>query len=125
MMEYTVARVVTIMCGALLIASVLPPVQSLFDDGESAGLQEQSVRICMMIDTFYDSEADEMVLSLNTVLPKGTTLSMNGHLVTVSADGSEYISDTVHEIVSDSDRYWVNDILRFTRDDGKVMIESI
>ena len=53
MMEYTLARIVTIVCGVALIASILPPVQSMFDESESSEIQEQSQNICRMIDTFY------------------------------------------------------------------------
>ena len=125
MMEYTITRVVTIICGVLLIATVLPPVQSLFDDGESSEMQEQSQNICRMIDTFYTSEADEMVVCLNTVLPKDSYMTVDGHFVTVHSSDSEYRYDTVHELLSDRDSYGVDDILRFTRNGGAVNIESI
>ena len=125
MMEYTIARVVTMMCGALLITAILPPVQSLFDDSESSELQEQSERLCMMIDTFYNSEADEMVLSMDSVLPGGTTVSMSGFIVTISDDDAEYISDTRYRMVPDRDGYGTNDILRFTKAGDTVMIETV
>ena len=125
MMEYTVTRVVTIICGVLLIATILPPVQSLFDDGESSELQEQSQNICRMIDTFYTSEADEMVIGLNTVLPEDSYMTVDDHFVTVYSGDGEYRYDTVHELLSDRDSYGVDDILRFTRNGGAVNIESI
>ena len=125
MMEYTVTRVVTIICGVLLIATVLPPIQSLFDDGESSEMQEQSQNICRMIDTFYTSEADEMALALNTVLPKDSCIVMDGYFVTVFDGDNQYRYDTVHELVSDRDSYGTDDIVRFTRNGNIVMIETI
>ena len=125
MMEYTVTRVVTIICGVLLIATVLPPVQSLFDDGESSEMQEQSQNICRMIDTFYASEADEMVLSLNTVLPGDSYIVMDGHFVTVFDGENQYRYDTVHELVPDRYSYVTDDILRFTRNGDSVVIETL
>lgn len=124
-MEYTVTRVVTIICGVLLIATVLPPIQSLFDDGESSEMQEQSQNICRMIDTFYTSEADEMALALNTVLPKDSCIVMDGYFVTVFDGDNQYRYDTVHELVSDRDSYGTDDIVRFTRNGNIVMIETI
>ena len=125
MMEYTVTRVVTIICGVLLIATVLPPVQSLFDDGESSEMQEQSQNICRMIDTFYASEADEMALSLNTVLPGDSYIVMDGHFVTVFDGENQYRYDTVHELVPDRDSYGTDDILRLTRNGDSVVIETL
>ena len=125
MMEYTVARVVTIMCGVLLVSAVLPPVQSLFDDSETSEMQDQSENICRMIDTFYDSEADEMVISLNSILPNDSSVSMDGYFVTVT-DGEEgYRYDTRYQLFPDSGIYGTNDILRFTKDGGTVMVERI
>ena len=125
MMEYTVTRVVTIICGVLLIATVLPPIQSLFDDGESSEMQEQSQNICRVIDTFYASEADEMALSLNTVLPSDSYIVMDGHFVTVFDGENQYRYDTVHELVPDRDSYGTDDILRFTRNGDSVVIETL
>ena len=125
MMEYTVTRVVTIICGVLLIATILPPVQSLFDDGESSEMQEQSQNICRMIDTFYISEADEMVVCLNTVLPKDSFMTMEGYFVTVHSNDTEYRYDTVHELTPDRNSYGTDDIVRFTRNGDAVMIEAL
>ena len=125
MMEYTLARIVTIVCGVALIASILPPVQSMFDESESSEIQEQSQNICRMIDSFYDSEADELVISLNSLIPSDSYVTMDGYLVTIYDDGSEHRYDTRYQLVSDSDHYDANDILRFTRDDGKIMIENL
>ena len=125
MMEYTLARIVTIVCGVALIASILPPVQSMFDESESTEIQEQSQNICRMIDTFYDSEADELVISLSSLIPSDSYVTMDGYLVTIYDGGSEHRYDTRYQLVSDSDHYDANDILRFTRDDGKIMIENL
>ena len=125
MMEYTLARIVTIVCGVALIASILPPVQSMFDSSESSEMQEQSQNICRMIDTFYDSEADEMVIPLNSLIPTNSYVTLDGYFVTIYGDDAEHRYDTRYQLVSDSDHYDANDILRFTRDDGKVMIENI
>ena len=125
MMEYTLARIVTIVCGVALIASILPPVQSMFDSSESSEMQEQSQNICRMIDAFYDSEADEMVISLSSLIPSDSYVSLDGYFVTIYDDDTEHRYDTRYQLVSDSDHYDANDILRFTRDDGKIMIENL
>ena len=125
MMEYTLARIVTIVCGVALIASILPPVQSMFDSSESSEMQEQSQNICRMIDAFYDSEADEMVIPLNSLIPTNSYVTLDGYFVTIYGDDAEHRYDTRCQLISDSDHYNSNDILRFTRDDGKVMIENL
>ena len=125
MMEYTLARIVTIVCGVALIASILPPVQSMFDDSESSEIQEQSQNICRMIDTFYDSEADELVISLNSLIPSDSYVTMDGYLVTIYDGDTEHKYDTRYQMMADSDHYDANDILRFTRDEGKIMIENL
>lgn len=125
MMEYTLARVVTIVCGVALIASILPPVQSMFGETETTEMQEQSQNICRMIDTFYDSEADELVISLSSLLPADSYVTMDGYFVTIYDDDAEHRYDTRYQMVADSDHYNANDILRFTRDDSKVMIENL
>ena len=123
MMEYTMARVVTIVCSVALIATVMPPVQAMLDDSESSEMQEQSENLCRMIDAFFDSDADQLVIQMNTVLPKNSSVSMKGHFVTITDGDTSYRYDTRCEMVPVQDCYGPDDIVRFTRGDGKVIVE--
>ena len=125
MMEFTLARVAMILCGVVLLAAVVPPVTSAFDSEESAELDEQTELLCNMLDSFYRSEADEMIIPLNSVLPHDTSVSMDHHLVTMINGEQTCIGGTDVILESDMESYSGNDYLRFTKGDNKVMIESL
>ena len=125
MMEFTLTRVVMAICGMLVLAAVIPSVNSLYDSEKSLELQEQTECICRMIDAFDVSETDEMILFLSTILPPDCSVSMDGHFVTVYDGDTSYRCDTRCQIISDRDSYGRNDCLRFTKDDRTVIIESL
>ena len=125
MMEFTLARVVMIVCGTVLLAAVIPPVASAFDNEESAELQEQTEMICNMMDSFYRSEADEMVIPLNSVLPHNSSISMEGHLVRMHNGEQTCTSGTAVELDPDKESYCGNDIVRITKGESKVIIEAL
>ena len=125
MMEFPLARVAMVICGAVILAAVLPPVTSAFDNEQSAELQEQTEMICKMLDTFYASEADEMVICLNTILPLNSSISMDGHLVTIMNDDQEFLGGTEVMMISDKEYYDGNDYVRITKGDSTIIIESL
>ena len=125
MMEYTMARVAMIICGAILLAAVVPPVVSLYDDGESSGMQHQSESICRMLDSFHDSEADEMTICLNTVLPQDCSVVMDGYFVTMIDGDNEYRYNTEYIMHSDSGFYSANEYIRITKNGDSLIIESL
>ena len=125
MMEYTMARVTMVFCGVMLLAAVVPPVASLFDDGEQNGMQEQSETLCRMLDSFHDSETDEMTLCLNTVLPKSTSVGMDGYFVTVIDGERQYRYSTEYPLESDREIYTNNDYIRITKNGDSLVIEAL
>ena len=125
MMEYTMARVAMIICGAILLAAVVPPVVSLYDDGESSGMQHQSESICRMLDSFHDSEADEMTICLNTVLPQDCSVVMDGYFVMMIDGDNEYRYNTEYIMHSDSGSYSANEYIRITKNGDSLIIESL
>ena len=125
MMEFTLTRVAMVICGAVILAAVLPPITSAFDNEQSTELQEQTELICSMLDTFYASEADEMVICLNTILPLNSSISMDGHLVTIMNDGEKFLGGTEVVMVSDKEYYSGNDYVRMTKGDSTIIIESL
>ena len=125
MMEFTLARVVMIVCGTVLLAAVIPPVATAFDNEESEEVQEQTEMICGMLDSFYRSEADEMTLSLNSILPHNSSISMDGHMVRVSSGEQTCTFGTAVELESDKEFYSSNDIVRMMKGESKVVIETL
>ncbi len=122
MMEYTLARVALIMCGAIMLAAVVPPVTSLFENEERADMQEQAENISSMFDRFYESGADDMILPMNSILPRNSSLTVKGYLVTLTSDENEYKSGTYHPMTSDKDVYDSNDSILVTRNGDSLVI---
>ena len=124
-MEYTMARVAMVMCGALLLAAVIPPVTSVYDGGESAVMQNQSETLCRMLDSFHDSEAEEMTIYLQTVLPRNSSVMMGGYFVTIIDNDNRYRHNTEYTLESDRDVYTSNDYVRITKNNDSLIVESL
>ena len=125
MMEFTLARVVMVHCGIVLRAAVVPPVSAIYDNGESAEMQEQTELFCRMLDSFYTSEADEMTLCLGSVLPQHSSVSVDGYLVTISDGENDHIYNTEYTIESDKDVYTGNDYVRILKNGDSLIVESL
>jgi hypothetical protein len=126
MMEFTISRVALGMCGLILLATVISPVTSIYDDREDAKMQDLSESIAAMIDAFYDSEADSMAMSVNEILPSSSSsMRFDGHLVCVTDGDAEHRSSSKRNIVSDKDCYNASDIIKLTRSEGGVIVETI
>ena len=125
MMEFTLARMTMVVCGVMILAAIIPPVSSLYENEESAEMQEQSEKLCKMLDVFYASEADEMIVCLNTVLPQQSSISMDGYLVTVIDGENMYTYNTEHPVISDRDRYNGNDYVRITKNGIFISITAL
>ena len=125
MMEYTLARVVAVMCGAILLAAVIPPVTSVYDNGESVGMQDQSETLCRMLDSFHESEADEMTICLNTVLPQTSSVIIDSYFVTIIDGENQYRYNTEYTIESDKGVYTGNDYVKITKDNDALIVESL
>ena len=125
MMEYTMARVAMVMCGAIILAAVLSPVTSVYDDGESAVMQDQSESLCRMLDSFHDSEAEEMTICLQTVLPQNSSVMMGGYFITIIDNDNQYRYNTEYTLESDRDVYTSNDYVRITKNDDSLIVESL
>ena len=125
MMEFTLARMTMVVCGVIILAAVIPPVSSLFENEQSAEMQEQSEKLCVMLDAFYASEADEMVMCLNSVLPQQSSVIIDGYLVTIIDGENQYTYCTEHPIRSDRSDYNSNDYVRLSKDDSFIKMESL
>ena len=78
-----------------------------------------------MVDTFYTSQADEMVICLNTVLPHSSSVVMKGYFITILDGDRQYRYDCDHTLVSDQDVYDSNDYVRMTKGDGCIFVEML
>ena len=125
MMEYTLARVVIVMCGVILVAAVIPPVTSVYDNGESVGMHDQSETLCRMLDSFHESEADEMTICLNTVLPQTSSVIIDSYFVTIIDGENQYRYNTEYTIESDKGVYTGNDYVKITKDNDALIVESL
>ena len=125
MIEYTMARIVLITCGVLMLSALVPPVTALFEDGESAEMQDQSESLCRMLDSFIGSDASEMTFFLRTVLPQNSSVSMDGYFITIIDGEKTYTYNTDCIIESDKDIYTSNDYVRLTKDNGTITVTML
>ena len=125
MMEYTLARVVMVACGIILLATVIPPVTSVYDNGESTSMQEQSETLCRMLDSFHESEADEMMICLSTVLPQNSSIKIDRYFVTIIIGEDQYRYNTEYTLASEKESYTGNDYIRITKNDDSLIVEPL
>ena len=125
MMEYTMARMALAVCGVIMLAAVVPPVTTLFNSEESADMQYQTENICKMLDTFYDSAADDMILSMNTILPQSSSLKIENRLITLIDDDKEYRAYTEYPVIADKNVYMKNDCVSITKCDDSIVITTL
>ena len=119
------ARVVTVMCGVIILAAVIPPVTSVYDDGESAEMQNQSETLCRMLDSFHDSEADEMTVFLNSVLPQNSSVMMKDSFLTIIDGERQYRYNTEYVLDADKELYTGNDYVRIAKNGDSLSIRSL
>ncbi len=125
MIEFTLSRVVLSVCGILILAAVLSPVTSLYESSEDIGYQHQCDSIAEMIDVFYDSDADEMNMSMDQILPNDTSLRLNEHTISLISERNSFDSLTAVTIYSDDADYGRNDMVKLTKNEDGVRISKI
>ena len=93
MLEFTMSRVVLCVCGVILLGSVCIPLLGMYSTNENVLMTESTDSIAAMIDSFYGSEADTMILRGWDILPgNDCSLNVDGHNVTLSDSNGEYRS---------------------------------
>ncbi len=97
MLEFTLSRVIAIVCGVILLAAVIVPVADMFDERTDINIVESTDEISNMIDSFWNSKADIMVLRGWDILPSSDcSLELNGHKLTLNCGNKEYTSLIAH-----------------------------
>lgn len=80
MIEFTLSRVSLIICGVAILAAVLIPVQSMYDNRYDDSVTNIADKTSFILDEFWASEADTMTLRGWEILPSaGSSMEINGH----------------------------------------------
>lgn len=120
MMEFTLSRVTAVVCGAMILAAALVPFTGIMDEKENETYQSHCDSIADMIDTFDSSRTEELILSMDTLLPSAECiLSFDGHHVSLIVGEQEYKSILKSEISADRE-YGKSDVVRFQKQDNKI-----
>ncbi|MDR1404408.1 MAG: hypothetical protein LBJ20_02415 [Candidatus Methanoplasma sp.] len=92
MIEFTLSRVVLIICGAAILGTVFVPIQSLCEYRYDESMSDAADRISFIIDEFWASEADTLTVRGWEILPPGGYIEIEGHHLAVHAGDVSYRS---------------------------------
>lgn len=91
MIEFTLSRVSLLMCGVVLLAAIIIPVTDYYDAKEETDMNRTAESISLMIDSFWDSDADTMILRGWDILPSADcSLSIDEHIVSLNTNKGSY-----------------------------------
>lgn len=94
MMEFILSKVALCMCGVVLMAVAVSVIDDTGEDMEKDGMMELSETIARILDEFWHSGLDSMVLPESTVPYPGCTVTVRDNLVSVGHDGTSWDSVT-------------------------------
>ncbi len=98
MIEFTASRIVLCICGAVLLSAVSGIMGSYQDSAESDMEEGLAEDIAEMLDSFWDSETQEMTLEGTRILPSPKhVLKVGSHMVSLEKDGKTHSSPTRFE----------------------------
>ena len=98
MIEFTASRIVLCICGAILLSATSGIMVSYQDSAESNMEESLADDIASMLDSFWDSETQEMTLDGSRILPSpGHTLRVGSHMVSLEKNGKTHSSPTRFE----------------------------
>lgn len=91
MIEFTFSRVSLMVCGVALLAAILIPVQSMYDDRYDGSMVDVADKASYIIDEFWRSEADTMTLRGWEILPASDSyMEIDGHRLTIHHNNNTY-----------------------------------
>lgn len=126
MMEFTMARVSAVICGALILLILFNPTVSVFEENTESAAEETCNEIKTMFDSFISSDADELILHLNVLLPgQGSTIEFENSSVTVNINDGTYTRLIKNGISSDRTTYNQNDTLIVTKSPDTLTVVSV
>ena len=87
------SRVVLIVCGLAVLASVMVPLQSFYGEKYDRSMEDSADRLSFILDEFWASEADTMTIRGWEILPSPECfIEMEGHYLTVHLKDKTYRS---------------------------------
>jgi len=87
------SRVILIVCGVAILASVMMPLQSFYDERYDRSMEDAADRVSFILDEFWASEADAMTIRGWDILPSSDCfVEIEGHSLTVHMKDRSYRS---------------------------------
>jgi hypothetical protein len=91
------SRVAVFLCGAILLAAIAVPVSGAYEVRKDGDMQNAADKTAGMIDSFWMSEADVMMLRGWDVLPSADcVMELDGHHLTLTKNDKAYGSLISH-----------------------------
>jgi hypothetical protein len=121
LLEFTMSRVSLFICGAVLLSITIIPVSGIFDERSDIDMTEVTDRIAMIMDSFWNSDSDAMIIRGWDILPStDCSLSLNEHDVTINKNGRTYHGLMVHR--ADNMCLSYDQTMTVERGDGRFII---
>jgi len=99
LIEFTMSRVVLFVCGVAILAAVMVPLHSIYDERYDHSMEDAADRLSFILDEFWASEADAMTIRGWEVLPSSDCfIEIEGHDLTVYLKDRSYRSLTAHSM---------------------------
>ena len=126
MMEFTLARISAVICGAMILLILFNPTVDIFEENNESAIESACDEIKTMFDSFASSDTDELILHLNILLPgTGSTITFDDNTVMMTVDDGTYTRLIKNDISADKVTYTQNDTLMVLKGEGGLIISSI
>ena len=126
MMEFTLARISAVICGAMILLILFNPTMDIFEENNESAIESACDEIKTMFDSFASSDTDELILHLNILLPgTGSTITFDDNTVMMTVDDGTYTRLIKNCISADKVTYTQNDTLMVLKGEGGLVISSI
>ena len=126
MMEFTLARISAVICGAMILLILFNPTVDIFEENNESAIESACDEIKTMFDSFASSDTDELILHLNILLPgTGSTITFDDNTVMMTVDDGTYTRLIKNCISADKVTYTQNDTLMVLKGEGGLIISSI
>jgi len=87
------SRVILIVCGVAVLASVMIPIQSFYGERYDSSMEDAADRLSLILDEFWASEADTVTIRGWEILPSSDCfVEIEGHSLTVHFKERSYRS---------------------------------
>ncbi|MCL2334040.1 MAG: hypothetical protein FWC52_04535 [Candidatus Methanoplasma sp.] len=103
MIEFTLSRVMLIVCGVAILAAIAVPIQSFYDVSYDSSMEDTADHISFILDEFWASNADTMTIRGWEILPSSDcSIEIEDHKLTVLLGDRTYhamIAENMDKIV--------------------------